>query len=336
MNTEKIKKVTERIEKDEGRMNLSLYMAEVIEELKDGRKHPAVHTYTSTLHSFAAFSGDAMPMNEVFTPGRLKEYEDWLLQRRLSWNTISTYMRTLQAVYNRLSPPGTPEHNPRLFDDVYTKVKSQIKRALTEEQMGRLMHADLDVLSEELQRVQAYFLLMFLFRGMPFIDLAHLRKRDVKDGKIAYRRHKTGKQITLRIPREALPLLKEFKDKDETSLYLFPILNAAPEGDDALYECYQKALRNFNKMLRVLAKRLLPGIKISSYTARHTWATLAYHIGMPIGIICQALGHSSIRVTETYLKPFENEKVDKANRKLISTLKKHEGRSGRCFIYYKT
>ncbi len=130
------------------------------------------------------------------------------------------------------------------------------------------MHADLDVLSEELQRVQAYFLLMFLFRGMPFIDLAHLRKRDVKDGKIAYRRHKTGKQITLRIPREALPLLKEFKDKDETSLYLFPILNAAPEGDDALYECYQKALRNFNKMLRVLAKRLLPGIKISSYTAK--------------------------------------------------------------------
>ena len=135
--TEKIKKVTERIETDEGRMNLSLYMAEVIEELKDDRKHPAVHTYTSTLHSFAAFSGDAMPMNEVFTPGRLKEYEDWLLQRRLSWNTISTYMRTLQAVYNRLSPPGTPEHNPRLFDDVYTKVKSQIKRALTEEQMGR-------------------------------------------------------------------------------------------------------------------------------------------------------------------------------------------------------
>ena len=57
---------------------------------------------------------------------------------------------------------------------------------------------------------------------------------------------------------------------------------------------------------------------------------------MPIGIICQALGHSSIRVTETYLKPFENEKVDKANRKLISTVKKREGRSGGCFISYKT
>ncbi|MEQ3236665.1 tyrosine-type recombinase/integrase, partial [Bacteroides cellulosilyticus] len=278
----------------------------------------------------------AMPVNDVFTPGRLKAYEDWLLQRRLSWNTISTYMRTLQAVYNRLSPSGTPEHNAKLFDDVYTKVKSQTKRALTEEQMGRLMHTGLAVPCKELQRAQAYFLLMFLLRGMPFIDLAHLRKRDMRDGRIVYHRHKTGKQISLRIPREALPLLKEFKDKDDTSLYLFPILNDAPEGEDALYGYYQKALRNFNKMLEALAKRLLPGIKISSYTARHTWATLAYHLGMPVGIICQALGHSSVRVTETYLKPFENEKVDKANRKLISTIGKHEGGNGIFLIPYRT
>lgn len=75
-------------------------------------------------------------------------------------------------------------------------------------------------------------------------------------------------------------------------------------------------------MLGVLARWLLPGVKISSYTARHTWATLAYHMDMPVGIICQALGHSSVRVTETYLKPFENERVDKANRKLISTVRK--------------
>lgn len=313
---------TERIEKDDGRLDLSLYMTKVINELSEDKRYPAVHTYTSTLRSFAKFSCGAMPVNDVFTPGRLKEYEGWLLQRRLSWNTISTYMRTLQAVYNRLSPPGTPEHDAKLFDDVYTKVKSQTKRALTEEQMGRLMHTNLAVPCKELQRAQAYFLLMFLLRGMPFIDLAHLRKRDVRDGRIVYRRHKTGKQITLRIPREALPLLKEFKDKDAASLYFFPILNDAPEREDALYGYYQKALRNFNKMLGALAKRLLPGIKISSYTARHTWATLAYHMGMPVGIICQALGHSSVRVTETYLKPFENEKVDKANRKLISSVRK--------------
>ena len=258
---------TERIEKDDGRLDLSQYMTKVIDELKEDRRYPAVHTYTSTLHSFAKFSCGAMPVNDVFTPGRLKAYEDWLLQRRLSWNTISTYMRTLQAVYNRLSPPGTPEHNAKLFDDVYTKVKSQPKRALTEEQMGRLMHTGLAVPCKELLRAQAYFLLMFLLRGMPFIDLAHLRKRDMRDGRIVYRRHKTGKQISLRIPREALPLLKEFKDKDDTSLYLFPILNDAPEGEDALYGYYQIALRNFYKMLKHWQNVFCPAAK--SVPIRH-------------------------------------------------------------------
>ena len=59
-----------------------------------------------------------------------------------------------------------------------------------------------------------------------------------------------------------------------------------------------------------------------TYTARHTWATLAFHSGQPVGIISQALGHSSLRVTETYLKPFGNELVDKANRQLIASVRK--------------
>ncbi|MFK2235473.1 tyrosine-type recombinase/integrase [Bacteroides fragilis] len=73
-------------------------------------------------------------------------------------------------------------------------------------------------------------------------------------------------------------------------------------------------------MLAKIASLLLPGVEISSYTARHTWATLAFHAGVPIGIISKALGHSSIKVTETYLKPFENEKVDVANDELISSV----------------
>lgn len=98
-----------------------------------------------------------MPMQEVFTPGRLKEYEQWMLLRKLTQNTISTYMRTLRAVYNRWMPPGTAEHNPRLFDDVYTGVVSQTKRALTARQMEQLLEADLSGLSPQQQAVLAYF-----------------------------------------------------------------------------------------------------------------------------------------------------------------------------------
>ena len=319
---------TEELEKDVGAMDLSSYVAEVAEELRKDGRYPAVHTYVSTLHSFAEFSGgrDAeMPMPQVFTPGRLKEYEGWLVvQRGLSLNTVSTYMRTLRAVYNRWMPPGSAGHNPRLFHDVYTKVVSQTKRALTRPQVRQLLCADTSGLSREQKIVFAYFMLMFLFRGMPFVDLAHLRKKDMQGDKITYRRHKTGRQITVRITREAMLLIKEFGDRNPNSVYLFPILDARLRNAGEIYQCYQDRLCRFNRSLKMLMRILLPGVRVSSYTARHTWATLAFHMGTSVAVIGQSLGHSSSRVTETYLKPFENEIVDKVNRNLIDYIKRGE------------
>lgn len=321
--------------------DLASYMQSVTEQLEKDRKRPAVHTYTYTLKSITEFyggEGTPMPVDEVFTPGRLKGYEQWMKRdgakykggkpKGLSLNTISTYMRNLKAVYNRLVDEKILPHNPKLFDGVYTKVESQTKRSLEKEQMNTLMCSDFDELPEEVQCALAYFLLMFLYRGMPFIDLAYLRKQDVKGNKIVYSRHKTGRQITVRIPKGAVPLMQRFRNTNPDSVYLFPILdergskeeqygrNGKMKKDTELYAYYQRALRGFNKKLEKIAV-LLPGVKLSSYTPRHTWGTLAFHAGVSVGIICKALGHSSIKVTETYLKPFENEKVDEANDELI-------------------
>lgn len=316
-------------------MNLASCMLMVIGQLREEKKYSAVHTYTSTLNSFTEFSGkknDRMPIEQIFTTGVLKEYQDWLRQKELSWNTVSTYMRVLRAMYNRLYPPGTTGVNPKLFDCVYTKVESQTKRALTEEQMETLMNADFSLLSEEKKCTLAWFLLMFLFRGMPFIDLAYLRKRDIKGNTIVYCRHKTGKQVVVGIPKEAVRLLELFTDKNPASPYLFPILDGRLKDEWLLYRCYLDALRNFNKKLEKIGKQLLPGVKISSYTARHTWATLAFYQGTSLGIISNALSHSSFRVTEAYLKPFENEKVDQANNQLIASLTHQKPNNGMEYI----
>lgn len=332
--------------------DLASYMQAVIEQLEADKKRSAVHTYTYALKSVTEFyggEGTPMPVDEVFTPGRLKEYEEWMKlegarkrstgkeemgkkngeAKGLSLNTISTYMRNLKAVYNRLADDKVLPYHSKLFDDVYTKVESQTKRALEAEQMNTLLHADMEELPKGVRCALAYFLLMFLFRGMPFIDLAHLRKKDVKGKCIVYSRHKTGRQMTVRIPKEAEELMEEFRNYHPDSIYLFPILDGESEEeeqdrkngkvkkDKELYKDYLRALRNFNLKLGRIAALLLPGVKLSSYTPRHTWATLAFHAGVSIGIICKALGHSSIKVTETYLKPFENEKVDAANDELI-------------------
>lgn len=315
---------------DVGAPELASYMATVIEQLRCEGKFPAVHVYRCALHSFQKFAGGSdiqLLMDEVFTPGRLKAYEEWLMvKQKRELNTVSGYMRILRAIYNRWTPPGTLGHDSKLFSNVYTKVVSQTKRALNEKQMERLLKADTyglpEFLTKEQQAVLAYFLLMFMFRGMPFIDLAHLRKCDIRGRYIIYRRHKTGKQLTLEIPQAALRLIREYRDGNSDNAYLFPILNPDIHSSLEQYQRYRDALRRFNHTLKLIMKRLLPGIKISSYTARHTWATIAYHLGQPIGLISQSLGHSSVRVTETYFKPFENARIDKLNRQLIEVVKK--------------
>lgn len=220
--------------------DLACYMQSVIGQLEADKKRSAVHTYTYALKSVTEFYG-----GEVFTPGRLKEYEEWMKlegarkrssgkegaqkidrgPKGLSLNTISTYMRDLKAVYNRLADEKVLAYNSKLFDDVYTKVESQTKRALEAEQMNTLLHTDIEELPGGVRYALAYFLLMFLFRGMPFIDLAYLRKQDVKGRCIVYSRHKTGRQMAVRIPKEAAGLMEEFRNMNPGSVYLFPILN---------------------------------------------------------------------------------------------------------------
>ena len=300
-------------------------MLPIIAQLKVDRKYAAAHVYRSVLRSVGRFAGNDIPVDALFQPGMLKAYENWLRGSQASWSTVSTYVRTLRAAYNRVVPPGTVGHNPKLFEDVHTKVDSYTKRALTEEQMQTLMEADITKLPQGVQCALAYSLLMFLFRGMAYIDLTQLQKGDVRGNFITYCRHKTGRQITVRIPPEAMPLLEEFRNTNPDSIYLFPILDA-PTGnrkrrtDEELYQDYLRALRSFNKKLARIAALLLPGTKLSSYTSRHTWATLAYYNNVNIGIISKALGHSSIKVTENYLKPFNNEKVDSVNDELISSV----------------
>lgn len=314
-------------EKDVGTCpELASYMLSVIEQLKLDRKFAAAHGYLSALHSFQHFSGGRdvpLPVDEVFTHARLKAYEVWLMNdRQLELNSVSDYMRSLRAVYNRLAPPDTPGHDPKMFSDVYTKVVSRTKRALDKVQMERLMQSASPALSREQQVVLAYFLLMFMLRGMPFIDLAHLRRSNIRNGRLVYHRHKTKKLLSLEIPSSALRLIEMYSTPDPGSDYLFPILGKDFRDSWEGYRCYRSALRRFNRVLKQAVARLLPGVPVSSYTARHTWATLAYHMGVPVGAISQSLGHSSIRVTEVYLKPFENKQLDETNRQVLACVKK--------------
>lgn len=293
-----------------------------IAELRTGSRWGSAHVYQSTYNMFTLFLRLECPDFEHLSPLLLKHFEGFLRRRGCRWNTVSTYMRMLRAVYHRALDAGEAVYVPRLFAHVHTSVGRECKKALPPADMARLLRAGTGGdesnpgLSGRERRSCTLFCLMFLLRGIPFVDLAYLRKTDIRNSVLRYRRRKTHQPLIVSLPAEAGALLAALARDTPSSPYLLPFLDS-PEDTEAAYREYQSALRRVNSDLATLASRLGIDARLSTYTARHTWATAAYHCGVHPGIISEAMGHSSITVTETYLKPFQYERIDRANRQVI-------------------
>ena len=300
-------------------------LSTTIKELRANGQWGTAHVYRSARNSFSTFNNNRdIPFNKL-DPTLLKCFEIYLRQRKCSWNTVSTYMKVLRAVYNRAVDEGYALYIPRLFKHVHTSVCADQRRALEATDIGNLLQEAEQMpthtaLPLELQRTKIIFALMFLLRGIPFVDLVYLRKTDIQGNVLKYRRRKTGRSLTVKLTPEAMRLIRIVGNTEVQSPYLLPFLSS-PEGTEAAYHEYQSALRLFNHRLSLLNRYMKSNAHLSSYTIRHTWATMAYYCEIHPGIISEAMGHSSIKVTETYLKPFQNQKIDHANQEVISFVK---------------
>ncbi len=294
------------------------FMTQVVDGLQMEGSFGTAHVYKSSLNAIISYYGNRDFTFHEITPEWLKGFEIHLRSRGCSWNTVSTYLRTVRAVYNRAVDSHFAPYVPHLFRTVYTGTRADRKRSLGMEDMKKVFtKMQTSAVSPNMQRVRELFVLMFLLRGLPFVDLAYLRKSDLHDNVITYRRRKTGRPLAVTLTPEAMEILKKYMSRDSSSPYLFPILSNR-EGTKEAYREYQLALRNFNRQLMLLGEILGLGDRLSSYTARHTWATTAYYCEIHPGIISEAMGHSSITVTETYLKPFRNKKIDDANQQVVN------------------
>ena len=218
-------------------------------------------------------------------------------------------MRTLRGAYNKAVDQRITAENSRLFNHVYTGVKNNIKRALEVEEINKLLNEiPLKKLSKELIQCRVWANLMFRLHGIPFVDLAHLHKSDLKGNILSYRRHKTGRQMIVEVSETTMTLINKYQNTNQNSPYLFPILSGSTNGEE-LYTEYQQALRTMNYNLDRLAKKCGVSAKVSSYTLRHTWATFAKYCNFSEQLICEALGHSSVTVSYTHLTLPTNSRV---------------------------
>lgn len=239
-------------------------------------------------------------------------------RRTMKTNTISILMRNIRAVFNRALDDGVTDRYP--FRAYKIRSEETRKRALTAEQMAWLVNLKPGNGQEEARDI---FLLSFYLIGINLADLVAARMSDISGGYLNYRRAKTGRLYSIKIEQEAAAIIGKYAGADH-------LVNALERyTDEKSYRCHlNKRLKTLGRPVGKRGKVLGPGAfpGLSTYWARHTWATIAYEIGVPVDIIGQALGHSdrSHKVTFVYIKQ-EQGKVDEANRKVLDYIKKISG-----------
>ncbi|MDE6022043.1 MAG: site-specific integrase [Muribaculaceae bacterium] len=290
------------------------FMESLIIKLKRNGKIRTSETYTAALNSFKKFRRDEDIMLDCLTSEVMEEYEAWQKGRGNSANTISFYTRILRAVYNRAVEEEIIENrNP--FRRVYTGVDKTVKRALPLQVVKKIKLLDLS-LTPALDFARDMFILSFMLRGMSFVDMAFLRKSDLANGYIVYRRRKTGQKLTIAWTKDMQLVLDKYPENK--SEYLLPIIRNA--GTNERYT-YRNVSYNVNHNLKTIAQKIGLSMPLTLYVARHSWASAAKAKGIPVSVISEGMGHDSEATTRIYLASLDTSIVDKANSIILKSLK---------------
>ena len=292
--------------------SLFTFMHGVIAQLKQLGKIRTSETYTATLKSFMAFREDQDVPLDGISSDLMYLYEAYLKARGVRMNTISFYMRILRAVYNRAVEKGlTPQKNP--FRHVYTGVDKTAKRAIPVKAIKALKELDLSM-KPSLDFARDMFMFSFYTRGMSFVDMAYLRKSDLQNGILTYRRRKTGQELTIKWEKCMAEIVAKYHDNQTD--YLLPIIkekeNERKQYDNALHLVNYR-LKDFSKMLKLQRP-------LTMYVARHSWASAAKVKHVPLSVISEGMGHDSEATTQIYLASLETSVVDKANKMILGLL----------------
>lgn len=289
------------------------FMEEVIARLERLGKTRTSETYTAALNSFMRFrEGRDIPLDEI-SPDLMEEYEAYLKGCGVSLNTVSFYNRILRAAYNRAVEKGlTPQRHP--FRNVYTGMEKTVKRAIPFEAVRRIKGLDLS-LKPAPDFARDMFLFSFYTRGMSFVDMAYLRKSDLKNGILSYRRKKTGQQLHIRWERCMGEIVE--KHPNVTTEYLLPVITDPTASERRQYE---NALHLVNRKLKKVAEMAGISVPLTMYVARHAWASIAKSKNIPLSVISEGMGHDSETTTQIYLASLDTSVIDEANKLILNDL----------------
>ena len=296
-----------------------------VERAKLEGRFKVAGNYLTAARSFTKFIGRSDWLFSDMTAEKLENYQRWLQERNICLNTCSAYMRALRAMHHR----ALPFLNTAPFSKVFTGRTKTEKRCISQAEILQLKALPLQP-GGSLSFARDIFLFSFYAMGMPFVDIAYLRKTQLRNGCIYYARHKTGQQIQVALLPAMLEIIRRYEQGD--SEFVFPILSDKVEDSVSSpsvslssvsaqqHRQYTARLRQYNYNLHQLSKMLGLAKPLSSYVVRHSWASIAYLHHLDISLISKALGHTKSSTTFIYIKSLFDSDLFEANQALMQDL----------------
>ena len=256
----------------------------------------------------------------------LKRYEQWLrVERHYSDNSIGIRFRSLRVLYNSAITDGLIKKTDYPFDTfkVSRFKEATAKRSLTKEDIRRIMDCEVRTLTKYpkpfLQLAKDLFLFSYLSCGINLTDILHIRYADIVDGRLVFNRQKTGKLLSFQLQPAALDILDKYRQPNaHPQDYIFPVLRRSVHiTAQQQYGRVQRTNKRINRYLKLIGEHLHLPITLTTYVARHSFATVLKRSGVSTSIISESLGHSSEKITQIYLDSFENSQIDAAMQNLL-------------------
>lgn len=294
----------------------------IIEELKQKGQIGNSYAYLNSYNTLKNFN-KGKKLNYTFSHidvSFCRKYEDWMRSKGNQDTTLSYQFRTLRATFNKAIEAKIVSRDKNPFNEYklsHFNTKT-MKRALSKEDILKIINTDCSSKSKLRQLAHDLFSFSYLCGGISFVDIANLTLRNIVEGRLIYQRQKTHGNINLLLSDEALKIIQKYNKYCQYAGYLFPILHnqrhiTPMQKSNRIHKiCHQ-----VNTELRTFATELGITAEVTTYVARHSFATILKKSGVNIGIISQALGHQDIKTTQIYLSKFDNEQVDEAMKNLL-------------------
>lgn len=310
-----VEDVVDSFKLSQNNISLENYFNKVINLQKDERRFGTANAYKSTLMCICKFSKDFRHIHfEDITVKWVNDFYSYLHKSMLSVNSINFYFRIFRAVYNKALSEGIPGVNPSSpFKHISLKSAVTAKRAIDTLDISAIAKSKFPN-NQQLEFTRDLFLFSFFCRGMPFVDMFLLKKSDISNNVIYYYRRKTKQPLQIKIITPLQKIIDRYFSETE---YVLPLMD--PEAGPP-YKQYRSCLRRYNNDLKKISCLLNLNSLLTSYVARHSWATMAKKSGIPVSVISEGLGHKSEKITYTYLASLDPEVIDSANEHVANLL----------------